>query len=471
MRVFVEQLTILILSIFLTVLFALGRCLRVLFRSSRFVQFEGRGPKDSSSAWSIPADATANDILFFCSSAGEYEQALPIAQRLNTSSLTCNTPLSAIFLFLSRSGLDFFRARSESGRAGLAPVDTLWNWEAFRRRHHIEASVVVRHEWWPAFLQVMGKTGPLILVDATLPAADPGSAWKNAARGYLARKFSLVFTVDAASRSFFIDSYGVSPEKITVAGDTKFDRALDRAKLIAPAKLSTTIRDIAGGRNILVGGSVYDPDAKMLIQAFSVEPSLRDNWLMVLVPHHVGCGAGERFVNLAKSCGLSVLEINPSSNEAIPGKRFDVLTVDMMGSLAELYSFASAAWIGGACHSKVHNVLEPAVHGAWLACGMRFRNSREAIMMNDAGLLYATQSVSQIIAWLQDAGAGEKSPNGTKNMRTRVFIEQHAGAAIKIAGQIAQSIKRQSAEQAPPTTTPGVSRENMQEKRTGEPHA
>jgi 3-deoxy-D-manno-octulosonic-acid transferase len=167
-----------------------------------------------------------------------------------------------------------------------------------------------------------------------------------------------------------------------------------------------------------------------------MDPSLRQKWILVLVPHHVGRGATERF---SETCGKHGLAVQDSALFR-PENRCDVMVVDMMGTLAELYELASAAWIGGACHNKVHNVLEPAVHGAWLACGMRYKNSREAIMMREAGLLRPIPSAAGIIAWLKDAERSDQKTGGLKDMRTRGFIEQNAGAARTIAGQIVDDL-------------------------------
>jgi 3-deoxy-D-manno-octulosonic-acid transferase len=246
MKAFAEHSLLVATSILLCAIYVIGRLLRITSNSRRLRQFDGRGRGDSSSAWEIAAETGEGTILFFCSSAGEYEQALPIVQRLPVEIAGRQRGFSTLFLFLSQSGLDFFRARGEKGRAGLAPVDTLWNWRALQRQHRIAISIVIRHEWWPAFLHVMGKTGPLILVDATVPASDPESAWKNAARGYLARKFTMIFTVDEPSRSFFIEKYGIAPEKVKATGDTKFDRALDRAQANTPAALRGTVKAAAG---------------------------------------------------------------------------------------------------------------------------------------------------------------------------------------------------------------------------------
>lgn len=427
----VEQVALLASSVLLAVLYRCAQFLRILFKINSLRQFEGRGPGDELSAWRLPPlpAGTSQEMLFFCSSAGEYEQALPLVQKLSDDG-----KISALFLFLSRSGLDFFRARREPGRAALAPVDTTWNWHRFAHHHPVRASVVIRHEWWPAFLHVMGSTGPLFLVDAGMPAGNPGSRWKNAGRGYLAKKFSAVFTVDDASREFFIHQYGLPQERVITTGDTKFDRVLDRTSSVPPRKLRDDILALAAGRSILVCGSVYDEDVQLIFEAFAAEPGLRHNWFVVLVPHHVGRGATARFAAIANQHRLS-----GALGKASTGQPADFTTVDVMGSLAELYALSSAAWVGGACHNKVHNVLEPAAWSAWLACGPRLHNSREAVLMHDAGILRAIDRAGDLGKWL--AGVTAASPGGDgKDPRTKAFIESHAGASQRIARFIGQTL-------------------------------
>lgn len=370
-------------------------------------------------------DGPAGDILFFCSSAGEFEQARPVMDLARSQ-----FGLEPMVLFLSRSGLDYIRARGETVRAALAPPDTIWRWRNFDARHRIKASVVIRHEWWPAFLNVFSRRGPVLLIDAVLPAGSPESHLRNLGRGYLARNFSKVCTVDAATSDFFATRFHVDPGVILATGDTKYDRVADRASAIRISEdLRAHVMEFARGRHILVCGSVYEPDLDLITAAWRGERGLHESWAVIVAPHHIDPGT---------TTGL---------RQKIDQAGCDFLMVARMGVLAELYSLADAAWIGGACHNKVHNVLEPASHGVDLACGMKFKNSAEAVELHRAGLLRAMEDPDSMASWLRSietkGNHGEAGPVTPEpwNTSPKDFVRSRTGAAKAICAVIGQSLR------------------------------
>ena len=55
-----------------------------------------------------------------------------------------------------------------------------------------------------------------------------------------------------------------------------------------------------------------------------------------------------------------------------------ILIIDSIGLLAKLYSICDLAFVGGAMHYRVHNVLEPSCFGMPVAFGPLFDTSQEA---------------------------------------------------------------------------------------------
>ncbi len=350
------------------------------------------------------------DLLFFCSSAGEFEQARPVIDRLSES-----LGLEPMILFLSRSGLEYIRARGEKIRAALAPPDTLWRWRRFDSRHKICASVVIRHEWWPSFLNIFGGNRPMLLIDAGRPAGSPNSKLKNLGRGYLARQFTQICTVDEASRTFFTKHFAIDPAKIMATGDTKYDRVMDRAvKTVVGDDLRRQISTFAKGRKILVAGSIYAADIALLMKSWRDHPELATSWAIVAVPHYPDQATAQ---SLLKQIG---------------GAGCDLLIVSRMGVLAELYSLADAAWVGGACHNKIHNSLEPAAHGVNLGSGMKFSNSPEAVQMHREGVLHALAGADSVAQWLKTLELPAASPPGERPPASLAFVTARTGAAQKI---------------------------------------
>jgi 3-deoxy-D-manno-octulosonic-acid transferase len=86
-------------------------------------------------------------LVVFCSSAGEYEQAVPLIETAHQEG-----GFFVLLVFFSPSGINFIKARGDRYPYILAPLDTQWQWERFFSMVKPEATVVVRHELWPAFL-------------------------------------------------------------------------------------------------------------------------------------------------------------------------------------------------------------------------------------------------------------------------------------------------------------------------------
>src|SRR5690606_1945993 len=156
------------------------------------------------------------------------------------------------------------------------------------------------------------------------------------------------------------EQYGVPAKKIIVTGDTKYDRVLERADAHREAAQSIRekITTMFPGRRLLVLGSVYQADWDLMFSAW--RGSATENWLPILVPHHVDQKAIDKLTQATSAAGFKPVLWSRMEKPA-PGES-PVLIIDQMGMLAEIYASGEAAYIGGAQHAKVHNVLEPATY-------------------------------------------------------------------------------------------------------------
>jgi len=82
-----------------------------------------------------------------------------------------------------------------------------------------------------------------------------------------------------------------------------------------------------------------------------------------------------------KRAKLNVVRLDdPSQNSA------DVIVIDRLGVLGEIYSVADIAFVGGGFHAAgLHSVLEPAAFGTPVLFGGRFENSRDAALLAQRG--------------------------------------------------------------------------------------
>jgi 3-deoxy-D-manno-octulosonic-acid transferase len=114
-----------------------------------------------------------------------------------------------------------------------------------------------------------------------------------------------------------------------------------------------------------------------------------------------------------------------------------MIVVDRVGVLAELYTVADVAWVGGGFHAAgLHSVLEPAAAGVPVVFGPRHHSSRAAGELLGLGAARAVANVGDaravLHAWLADASAG-----ATAGGAGHGYIEAHRGAAGRTADLLA----------------------------------
>lgn len=330
--------------------------------------------------------------LFFCSSAGEYEQAKPLIERLTKDETTfCHV------VFFSTSGAKFVRARNDSISWSLAPFDDIFKWGGIFAALRPSVTFVVRHELWPAFLWMASEWSKIVVINAVVPSmlgrqSRLREKLNLLAKAWLLRFVDMVCVVSIADRQFYLDYLGLVDSQVHVTGDTKYDRVAER--VISSRDRSTDLKEIfrrnwkvSGSDVILIGGSVHLPDVELLVDVIKDEQMKRIR--LLLVPHDATSTNIAKIFEFVSKQGLSVelfSDLKTSSFKFLdPTPR--VIIIDELGRLFDLYAVADVAWVGGAVHDKVHNVLEPSAWGVPICCGLKMSNSQEAIQLLNAGLL------------------------------------------------------------------------------------
>ena len=104
--------------------------------------------------------------------------------------------------------------------------------------------------------------------------------------------------------------------------------------------------------------------------------------------------------------------------------------INKMGILAELYALGDCAFVGGALHYQVHNVLEPFAHNIPIAYGNLYKNSHEAISLAEKNLATIVTNPQEMLTWflevnaLKCRGAGSKQKDLDKYLNISETIYQ-----------------------------------------------
>jgi 3-deoxy-D-manno-octulosonic-acid transferase len=406
-------------------------------------QLEAR-PKDKGFPILLAQKRRAYDdcILFYCSSAGEYEQAKPLIDRIAASgSVLCHV------IFFSVSGAKFVKARRDEVSWSMSPLDDVWEWGNIFSALRPSKTVIVRHELWPAFLWQAAMWSEVTVVNSVVPALyGRRSKWVDginlAIKGWLLIFVDKLCVVDASAKDFFMKKLKIPASKISITGDTKYDRVVERAleKKSTVAELRSMFRkqwDPSGCDVLLIGGSVHLPDVELLMAAIKPGPvpDKLQRIKFLLVPHLVTTSNIARIFGEVRSHNISCELLSEVESAGFqfsePAPR--IIIADELGRLSDLYGVADLAWVGGAVHAKVHNVLEPAAWGIPVMCGVRFENSQEAVALNRVGALFNTGDPLALHTYLVE----NLDHLAKRGHDTMVFVQSMAGATERVLTALA----------------------------------
>jgi 3-deoxy-D-manno-octulosonic-acid transferase len=169
---------------------------------------------------------------------------------------------------------------------------------------------------------------------------------------------------------------GADAARVTVTGSLKFD-SLEMPAATAHGKPRERVLRffrLAPHRTVLVAGSTMRGEEAAVLRAFARIKAKSPGALAILAPRQP-----ERFgevERLARETGFATMKRSDLPIDVEP--RADVIVLDTIGELAQLYQLATAVFVGGslADHGG-HNILEPAVFGKPIVFGPHMQNFKE----------------------------------------------------------------------------------------------
>jgi 3-deoxy-D-manno-octulosonic-acid transferase len=369
------------------------------------------------------------------SSMGEFEQAKPVVEKLKSQIPGC----SVIVSFFSPSGFEHVKDYKAADILCYLPFDSRGNAERFVRILKPDVGVVVRHDIWPNHIRVLKRSGvPAVLINFSLRQRQHLRSWLFCVLfRFVFRQFDRILAV---SQETFRTGclYGLERERLEVAGDTRYDQVIrrtrDAERVVAP------LRPFIRNRPCLVFGSTWPSDEAVV---FPVISGLRDEKLSVwtiLVPHEPTKNHLLQIESRCEACGLKSRRLSRVESGK-PDEPFDVLLVDRVGILADLYAISDIAFVGGGFGPGVHSVLEPAAFGIPVFFGPRCRNSFEAGQLKKRGGGFIVRNPDSflkiLVPLLKDRSllkhAGEKSMD---------LVKENIGATDRIVARLEEIIDR-----------------------------
>ncbi|MDP2366547.1 MAG: glycosyltransferase N-terminal domain-containing protein, partial [Ignavibacteria bacterium] len=363
-------------------------------------------------------------IWFHSSSLGEFEQAKPIIERLKQEK-----DVNVLITFFSPSGYENSKKYPHADLIAYIPFDTKSNAEKFIAITNPTLAVIMRYDVWPNMITALkNKNVPIYLVDATLRSNSPRKyPLLKSFHKILFGSLSRILTVSESDAKEF-RSFGFDDKKVSVVGDTRFDRVYQRSLLAKDKHLIKT--SILQNKKMFVAGSTWEQDEEVIFSAFLKLASVDKNVLLIVAPHEPTLLHLEKIENefAGKLKTIRFSHLNNYSDERI-------IIVDSIGILLTLYTYADVAYVGGSFKQNIHNVLEAAVYGTPVLFGPKIENSQEAKRLTEIGGGIIVNNKRQAYRNLRKLFSEETLRNKTGNI-SAAYVQSNIGATQKILDAI-----------------------------------
>ena len=320
-------------------------------------------------------------IWVHVSSLGEFEQGLPVIERLKQ-----NFPKYKILLtFFSPSGYEPRKNFQLADKVAYMPSDTMSNAKKLVNNFNIKAAFFVKYDFWFNYMKVLKKNNiPLYYISALLHKDHyffkPYSFWFRKQLKNVTHYF-----VQNDETSQLLKSIDIND--VTITGDTRFDRVFEIAR---QSQSFPEIENFINGRQCIIAGSSWQPDEKLLIP-FSKE--MPDNYCLIIAPHDISDSHIKQITSQLDDYVLySQLTTDNGQQTFSENKKCKVLVVDAIGILKKIYKYARFAYVGGGFMSSIHNTQEALVFGCPVVIGPKYHKFVEAVDLVEEGGMFSVSN-------------------------------------------------------------------------------
>lgn len=363
-----------------------------------------------------PDDQT---IWFHAASLGEYEQGLPVMERIKQE-----FPKHKIVLtFFSPSGYEVRKSNTISDVTVYLPLDTKSNAQEFLKLVHPDLVFFIKYEYWPNYLNELKKANiKTYLISGIFREKQAFFKWYGGFYRNALKTFDYFFVQNESSKKLL---QSLDYQNVKISGDTRFDRV---ASILSRDNSLDFIAQFKNNTTTIVIGSSWPKDENLWVNFINQADA---NVKFIIAPHNI---KSEQISNLQSQITKSTVLF--SEKEGNDLTEFQVFIIDTIGILTKIYSYADIAYVGGGFGNPgVHNILEPATFGVPIVVGPNYSHFAEAnALVNIEGCISITNQ-SELNDALDNLISNEDIRH-EKGHICETFVEMNIGATNVILRHI-----------------------------------
>lgn len=391
-----------------------------LFNPKMKLFVEGR--KDVFTILSQKISPTDKTIWFHAASLGEYEQGLPVIEKVKATYPTHKI----IVTFFSPSGYEVRKNNTVADVTVYIPLDTKKNAQKFIALTHPDLVFFIKYEFWPNYLKELKANNiKTFLISGILRENQAFFKWYGGFYRKALNTFTYFFVQNEQSKKLLAS---IGKNNVAISGDTRFDRV---AAIVEKDNRLEFVSNFKNDQLTVVIGSSWPKDELLLTQYINTSKHAAK---FIIAPHNIK----PEQINELKT-GITRKTILFSEHEGKDLSDYDVLIIDTIGILTKIYSYADIAYVGGGFGNPgIHNILEPATFGVPILIGPNYSHFAEATALINLDGATAISNLAELTIKMDELLRDELL-RFEKGHICSTFIGMNKGATQIIMNYVRQS--------------------------------
>ena len=341
------------------------------------------GRKDLFAQMRQTIDHSRPIIWIHAASLGEFEQGRPIIEKIRAE----RAEYQILLTFFSPSGYQVRKDYQGAHYIFYLPIDT----ESYAREFIYivkpQIAIFIKYEFWLNTLAYLRQCNiRTFIVSAIFRPSSIffrryGGLWREALK-----TFETIFVQDKRSKEL-LSTIGYN--NVIVAGDTRFDRVIQRA---ATVKKIDIIEQFITSAPIFIAGSTWRDDEELLIRLINDNSAIK----FIIAPHEIDNNRIDKLIDSIKGGAVRYTKATGETKE------YQVMILDTIGILSSVYQYANFAYIGGGFGVGIHNILEAATFGVPIAFGPNYHKFKEAHELIELKGAQSISNYSELSSWFSN---------------------------------------------------------------------